>query len=800
MLYRRLKNILGVSMMTLAIVLSQVPMSDTQAAKSENAASVESQSNEVNKTCTVTFNMNGGTYNGEYNSYEFKNTTPVIVINGGETISTFPNEKFAEYTGYKTEKDTWYTDKECTQVFDKNEEITDSITLYKKWYRITSDGEKPAAKGFCMNPEGTVLYKYDGNETNVVIPNTVNIIADEAFCDMENIRGITLPEEIDEIGEKTFVFEKDDNNIVYLYDSKTLQSRMTARDLEDKYEQFVYSEYLDAESVQKIAGVNYGLELSENAIEIGDDSSDNKLTDKEETQSENSDKNDEDNNQQEKSEESSNEESSESKTIEEEKTEESSKEETSDSKESEEETSKEETLENKESEEETSKEESSENKESEEETSKEETSENKESEEETSKEESSEENTSTQSEESEEQSTEEEKTYSVVFHMNGGGFTGTYQDKKYDNAPSLKIELSDGVDIDESIYPKMSSDNRFVYSGYKTDNKWYLDKNCLEEYFSEGISVWSNVSRDDVTLYKKWYHTTSWDGTTEAEKGFVLNPVGTVLYKYTGNDTNITIPACVIVIGNDAFADLQNVKSIKLPAGLEKVEKYSFSGISDLKTDIEIYGESSQSQKIADNLINQYTHFVNKKNTDASDKSNSAKIENSQKTNSTNVTTENSKTKEIEAESNVVSTAKTGDIKLGIQGYREKYVLDGTISSVINKDNLTSIPLDTVALAKSISPISNVPADKDIQSSNTTSVVSQPALAKETTVSAGKLTASAGTVHSTRHIKDATPKTGDPIQYRMIFVCIMFSAGALLLLTGNGYKKKYVAFSRHHRK
>ena len=137
---------------------------------------------------------------------------------------------------------------------------------------------------------------------------------------------------------------------------------------------------------------------------------------------------------------------------------------------------------------------------------------------------------------------------------------------------------------------------------------------------------------------------------------------------------------------------MQNVKSIKLPAGLEKVEKHSFSGISDLKTDIEIYGESSQSQKIADNLINQYTHFVNKKNTDASDKSNSAKIENSQKTNSTNVTTENSKTKEIEAESNVVSTAKTGDIKLGIQGYREKYVLDGTISSVINKDNLTSIP------------------------------------------------------------------------------------------------------------
>ncbi|MBQ2116607.1 MAG: leucine-rich repeat protein, partial [Lachnospiraceae bacterium] len=398
--------------------------------------------------------------------------------------------------------------------------------------------------------------------------------------------------------------------------------------------------------------------------------------------------------------------------------------------------------------------------------------------------------------ESEEQSTEEEKTYSVVFHMNGGGFTGIYQDKKYDNAPSLKLELSCKVDIDESIYPGKSSSVKYIYEGYKTDNKWYLDKNCLEEFGTGRKEKTNTTSIDDVTLYKKWYHTTSWNGTTESEKGFVLNPIGTVLYKYTGNDTNITIPACVTVIGNNAFTDLNSVKSIKLPAGLQKVGKNSFSGISAVKTDIEIYGESSQSQKIADNLINQYTHFVVKKSTDTSDNSNSN--ENSEKTNSTDVTTENKST--TKTDNNVVEIANNGSIKLGVQGYREKYVLDGTISNVINKDNLTSIPLGTVALAKSISPISNVPADNDIQSSNTTSVVSQPAFAKETAVSAEKLTASAGTVHSARHIKDATPKTGDPIQYRMIFVCIMFSAGALLLLTGNGYKKKCVAFSQHHRK
>mgnify|MGYP002512599130 CR=1 FL=1 len=63
--------------------------------------------------------------------------TPIFESNGGGELDSTgyfaydyfniddqfgTNEKFAEYTGYKTEKDTWYTDKECTQVFDKNEE------------------------------------------------------------------------------------------------------------------------------------------------------------------------------------------------------------------------------------------------------------------------------------------------------------------------------------------------------------------------------------------------------------------------------------------------------------------------------------------------------------------------------------------------------------------------------------------------------------------------------------------------------------------------------------------------------
>jgi len=54
-------------------------------------------------------------------------------------------------------------------------------------------------------------------------------------------------------------------------------------------------------------------------------------------------------------------------------------------------------------------------------------------------------------------------------------------------------------------------------------------------------------------------------------------------------------------------------------------------------------------------------------------------------------------------------------------------------------------------------------------------------------------TTSASAPKSTQHIKDSTPKTGDPLQYRMLIVCAMFSVGVLLVLTGNGKKKRLSA-------
>lgn len=46
------------------------------------------------------------------------------------------------------------------------------------------------------------------------------------------------------------------------------------------------------------------------------------------------------------------------------------------------------------------------------------------------------------------------------------------------------------------------------------------------------------------------------------------------------------------------------------------------------------------------------------------------------------------------------------------------------------------------------------------------------------------------------HVKDSTPKTGDPLEYRTLLVCGLFSMGVLMLLIGN--KKKSSPFSQYH--
>ena len=58
-------------------------------------------------------------------------------------------------------------------------------------------------------------------------------------------------------------------------------------------------------------------------------------------------------------------------------------------------------------------------------------------------------------------------------------------------------------------------------------------------------------------------------------------------------------------------------------------------------------------------------------------------------------------------------------------------------------------------------------------------------------------TSSSNTGKATGHVKDATPKTGDPLEYKTLLVCGLFSMGVLMILIGN--KKKPSSFSQYRR-
>ena len=117
-----------------------------------------------------------------------------------------------------------------------------------------------------MNPEQTVLYKYDGNDKLVVIPDTVEIIANNAFEIIgDNVRGISLSANLEKVNEDAFSGADSGENIIYIYDADTEQSEKIGKLLDDKYEQFVHSVYLDVDDVEEIAGINFG----NNTKEVG---------------------------------------------------------------------------------------------------------------------------------------------------------------------------------------------------------------------------------------------------------------------------------------------------------------------------------------------------------------------------------------------------------------------------------------------------------------------------------------------------------------------------------------------------
>lgn len=369
----------------------------------------------------------------------------------------------------------------------------------------------------------------------------------------------------------------------------------------------------------------------------------------------------------------------------------------------------------------------------------------------------------------------EEKSNTVVFHMNGGGFTGKYNGKSYTDTASLTVKVTTGKKISSAHYPSSG----LKYSNFSTDSNWYKDKECLQPYQQD------SVVKEDLTLYKKWYYTSS---------GFTMNAAGNVLYKYSGNETNVTIPDSVKIIGNDAFISTNNIESIILPNNISEVKENAFRGIKNATKDITITGKTESAKNIAKGLANQYTRFTYKesKADDVVVNKTSSESIVLGATVSGNAGTTNNKTntniKTVTPSTTPLASTSQSGITIPPAN------MSGTTSPVnVPQSGVTTQPSASVSRPVSAAQPSSKPQSvgqntvSSSQQSQSGSSVS--AYQNDKTTQKPNIT-SASAPRSTAHIKDSTPKTGDPVQYRMLVVCALFSVGVLLVLTGNGRRKR----------
>ncbi len=384
-----------------------------------------------------------------------------------------------------------------------------------------------------------------------------------------------------------------------------------------------------------------------------------------------------------------------------------------------------------------------------------------------------------------------EKSNTVVFHMNGGGFTGKYNGKSYTDTASLTAKITTGEKISSTDYPGSGSTSNFKYSNFSTDSNWYKDKECLQVYEQDA------KVKGDLTLYKKWYYTSS---------GFTMNATGAVLYKYSASVADVKIPDSVKIIGNDAFTSMGSIASITLPDNISEVQENAFRGVKNVSKDITITGKTESAKNIAKRLANQYTRFVYKESdTDDSvvvSRTASGSIQLGATISGSNPTTQNN------TKNNTTTVTSPTSTMPSISAPRSEVTVPSTQISQpevtipptsIPQPGVTTQPTSSTSVPQPMSTTQSSSGPQSVRSNITSSSqqsTSDSFVSADQSVGTTQKTkiAAANAPKSTAHIKDSTPKTGDPVQYRMLIVCAMFSVGALLVLTGNGRRKKSSAF------
>ena len=387
-----------------------------------------------------------------------------------------------------------------------------------------------------------------------------------------------------------------------------------------------------------------------------------------------------------------------------------------------------------------------------------------------------------------------EKTNTVVFQMNGGSFSGTYNGTSYTDASSLTAKIAEGKGISTAEYPESNASASFRYSNYSTDSSWYQDKECLTAYTRKDSSGNDTVVKENLTLYKKWYHTSS---------GFTMNASDNVLYKYSGSVEKVTIPDSVTVIGSDAFASVGGISSIILPDNISVVKENAFSGVIRISKDIIITGRTEKAQNVAKELASQYTRLVYEGGDAAQD--NDAVVISKTASGSIKLgatisgNTGTAGTNTGTAAANNTSTTGTIVLGTGSTGTAAANNTSTTGTIVIGDDSADTADADTAGVRTATVSQPTTGSQSATASPGTVTSAQQDtsgsaaSAAQRTETTQKQNATSASAPGSTQHIKDSTPKTGDPLQYRMLVVCAMFSVGVLLVLTGNGKKKRFSA-------
>lgn len=181
----------------------------------------------------------------------------------------------------------------------------------------------------------------------------------------------------------------------------------------------------------------------------------------------------------------------------------------------------------------------------------------------------------------------EDRKYVVTFHANGGIFTTNGQE-------TYTKEIERGTQIQVSDYPEINA----VYGSYTVEaDTWYTDQECLVP-FEKNTEI-----NAPITLYKKWY---------EDSKGFMISADGRVLYKFSGEQTEVEIPSTVKIIAAEAFSDMKNIEKITLPAGIADIKENAFSGAVGLGRTVYIYAAidgTANSMLEGQALANKYDSF-----------------------------------------------------------------------------------------------------------------------------------------------------------------------------------------------